>query len=136
MATLRGRNAKVTLAAETIAEQANWTMTRTSESIDTTAFGSSWAKSDVGFLKWVGHCEGYLDITDTSGQIQLESDFEAGSLINTIRFYVDAASYYVPDTTTDANAGCRITSLDIAADKGDVVKVSFDFEGSGPIALV
>lgn len=136
MGTMSGREAAVKLATATIAGMGNWTVSFSLDEIDATAFGSDWKKTDVGFLGWTASFNGYYDTADTTGQGDLESSAIAGTKITTVRFYVDNTSYWTPDTTTEADAGARISSFEIAFDKADIGRISYTLAGTGPLTLV
>jgi hypothetical protein len=147
MGTYSGRNGRITLGApgaeHIIAEMGNWTCNRSADEIDTTAFGDGWGKSDVGMKKWQGSMQGNYDPTDADGQAQVEAAYDAGSLLQDIRFYVKYSAvpgeqviYFTPDTDSDPNAGMRVTSLEATVDKADVGKISIQLSGSGPVKRV
>lgn len=136
MAVYAGRNASVKLGTNLVRELGAWSITMNRDEIDTTAFGSTWAKSEVGMAKWTARVEGYLDISDTTGQQALFNAYKNATLITNIKFFVDNTSGYVPDITADSNAGCRISSYEVSTDKAGVAKVTINFAGQGPIALV
>jgi predicted secreted protein len=106
------------------------------DEIDTTAFGSTWKKSDVGMRGWSLSIEGHYDPSDTTGQGLVEAAWAAGSLMSTVRVYVDSASYWIPDVTTDSLAGGRVTSYAINSAHDAVAGISMTLAGSGPITFV
>lgn len=136
MATKSGRNASIKVGTYTVAEQGTWTLTMTRDEIDTTAFGSTWGKSDVGFGRWTMTFSGFADPTDTNGQVVLETGFINGTLLTTVYLYIDSTSYWTPDLTTDSDAGGRVTNYAITQDKANVATVSFTMSGSGPVTFV
>lgn len=146
MSTYNGRNARITVNASSteaiITEMGNWNVNRSADEIDTSAFGDGWGKADVGMKKWNGSMQGFFDPEDTTGQKVLEDAYAAGSLISDIRFYIkyseeggEKIKYLHPDTATDANAGLRITSLDVSTDKAGVAQLTCNFSGSGPVKV-
>ena len=134
--TMSGRLAKVTIAANTVVGMGTWTIPISLDEIDATSFGSTWKKTDVGFSGWSASFNGYYDTGDTTGQGALQTAAIAGTLLTTVRFYVDSTSYWTPDVTSDAAAGCRITSLEMTFDKADIGRISYSVAGTGPITLV
>ena len=136
MATYNGRNASVKKGTYTVAELASWDLDLSNEEIDTTTFGSTWGKSDVVKKKWSVTVNGFYDPSDANGQNKIEEAWADGSLINDIKFYVDNTSYWIPDVTTDSDAGARVTSYPIGQAKDGVASVSFGMSGSGPITFV
>ena len=135
MSTYNGRDGKVVIGTYTVAEMASWSLDLSNDEIDTTAFGSTWKKSDVGMRGWSLSVEGHYDPSDSTGQADIETAWADGSLVTTVKLYVDNTSYWVPDITTDANAGGRITSYSISQAHDTVAGISFTLSGSGPITF-
>lgn len=136
MSTKNGRNASVKKGTYTVAELASWDLDLSNDEIDTSAFGDTWGKSDVGQRKWSASVSGFYDPTDTNGQTAIETAWADGSLINDIKFYVDNTSYWIPDVTTDSDAGGRVTSYALGQAKDGVASINFTLSGSGPITFV
>ena len=136
MTTKNGRNATVKYGTYTIAELASWSLDLSNDEIDTSAFGSTWKKSDVGMRGWSLSVSGHWDPTDSTGQAMIEAAWAAGSLISTIKMYVDTSSYWVPDVTTDSSAGGRVTSYALNQAHDAVAGISFTLSGSGPVTFV
>ncbi|GFK95446.1 hypothetical protein NNJEOMEG_03309 [Fundidesulfovibrio magnetotacticus] len=141
MATYSGRNARVTLGdgatEKIIMELGTWKVSMKANEVDTSAFGDGWGKSDVGIMNWSGSLDGNYDPKDADGQAVLEAAFKSGQLIQDIKFYLKHQAtgevvFFEPDTVSDANAGVRITALDVSVDKAGVGKISATFSGSGP----
>ena len=136
MSTYNGREATVKYGTYTVAEMASWSLDLSNEEIDTTSFGSTWGKSDVGMRKWSLSVSGHYDPSDSTGQNSIEAAWAAGSLINNIKVYVDNSSYWIPDVTTDSNAGGRVTTYTINQAHNTVASISLTLSGSGPITFV
>lgn len=134
MATLIGRNANVKIGSTAIAEMSSWDLEISADAIIEPVFGDTWAKvHGLGPTGWTATVAGLLDITDANGQTVLRNATISGTLITTIRFYVDATNYY---TSASGNGyGCYITSHAPAVAQGDVARVSYSIQGSGPIEL-
>jgi len=140
MTTYNGRNAVVKIGAVTVAEMASWSLDLSNDEIDTTAFGSTWKKSDVGMRGWSLAVSGHYDPSNTIGQGLVEAAWAAGSLVTSVRAHVSVASYWVPDTTTASaagiSAGGRVTSYAINQAHDAVAGISFTLSGSGPITFI
>lgn len=143
MATYSGRNARIAVNGALITEMGSWSIDRSADEIDTAAFGDGWKKSDVGMKGWSGSMDGFYDPADTTGQQVLEDAYQNGTLIQDIKFYIkysttsgETIRYLTPDTTSDPDAGLRITSLNVSIDKAGVAQLSASFSGSGPIKVV
>jgi hypothetical protein len=136
MATLLGRNAKVTIGEDTIAEMASWDAEISADAIIEPVFGNTWTKvHGLATTGWTATVAGLLDITDATGQTVLRDATISGTKVTTLRLYVDATNYYTSDTSSDAEAGCYITSHAPAVAQGDVARVSYSIQGTGPIHL-
>jgi predicted secreted protein len=133
MSTYNGRNATVKYGTYTVAEFASWSFDLSNDEIDTTAFGSTWKKSDVGMRGWSLALDGHYDPSDTTGQAMLEAAWAAGSLVSTLFVYIDNTHYWTPDVTTDSDAGGRVTSYAINQAHDAVAGISMTLAGSGPI---
>ena len=136
MSTYNGRNGKVYYGTYLVAEFASWSLDLSNDEIDTSAFGSTWKKSDVGMRGWSLSISGHYDPSDTNGQGAIEAAWAAGSLINNIKLYIDNSSYWIPDVTTDSDAGGRVTSYAINHAHDGVAGISLTLSGSGPITFV
>jgi len=80
---------------------------------------------------------GYYDPADSTGQDVIRTAWEVATAVTSIRFYVDAASYWIPCTKNLASTSCiYITSWDIAADKSGLVSCSFTGKISGAMELL
>jgi hypothetical protein len=136
MTTYNGRNALIKIGTVTVAEMASWSLDLSNDEIDTSAFGSTWKKSDVGMRGWTLSVSGHYDPSNTTGQGLVEAAWAAGSLISTIRAHVNAASYWTPSVTADANAGGRVTSYALNQAHDAVAGISFTLSGSGPVTFI
>ena len=85
---------------------------------------------------WSLSVDGNYDPTDTNGQNEIETAWANGTLINDIKLYVDNTSYWIPDVTTDSNAGGRVTSYALNQAHDAVAGISFTLSGSGPVTFV
>jgi hypothetical protein len=133
---LIGRNARVKIGSATIANIASWKLDFNTDDLDASVFGTGWGATLPGQQKWVGTVDGFLDMSDTTGQVALKTAKFAGTKITNIKFYESSVSYWEPDVTTDSGAGAYIGTMSIDAANNGLVKVSFKVGGVGPIAPV
>jgi len=136
LATFNGREADVKVGTYTVAELASWDLDLSNGEVDTTVFGSTWGKSDNTTRKWSCTISGFYDPSDANGQNPIEDAWAGGDLINDVAFYIDNTSYWIPDVTTDSDAGGRVTSYRIGQAINGVASVSFTLSGSGPITFI
>jgi len=135
MATLSGRDASVKLGTYLIAEQGAWNMNLSADEIDTTVFGDTWGKTDIGMSKWSIDFNGFYDTDDTYQNDLIDALIaNDGTLQSTIRLYVDNTSYWTPGT--DVTSGGRITGITIGHDKAGVASISFTVSGSGSVTFI
>lgn len=131
-----GRKGKVMLGANTIANLANFRLNKTVDDLDGSVFGTSWGATFPGQQKWSGTVAGFLDMSDTNGQVALKIASNAGTKITNIKFYASAGgSYWGPDMTNDSGAGCYVGGFSVNAASNGLVSVDFKIGGVGPIDL-
>jgi len=128
---LHGRNASIKLdaGANTVEDLYNWTIDLESNPIEQPVFGDTWSITHgLGVNKWSGSFEGIYDEADTNGQIALRQAQINNTLVSGVRFYMDAATtYYEGDV--------YITSQSISTDPEDVVRVTYNYNGTSTLAL-
>lgn len=125
MATLIGYAGKVMVASATAAELSNWKMDLSADMADVTVFSTTgWKSSLAGLKEWSGSAEGNFDMSDTTGQLALQNALLNGTSV-ALKLYVDSTHYYA------GTAYVKKVAPEAAVD--DVVKISFDFQGSGAL---
>jgi hypothetical protein len=138
-----GKNAKVTLGTNTVVGMGNWSLDGiTVEMLDSTAFGDEWRQflmgvGDYGTLSFGG----WWDMSDTTGQVMIDSAHKNKSKLIDIRFYVDNTSYYIPNTNVTSSggtdgAGVLIQTIKIAYDKAGIGTIEFTGKCTGPMILM
>src|SRR5512147_2725752 len=93
MAVIKGNAGNIKLSTNAVAEMRDWSLEVSQEFVDTTAFGDTMREQTATFASWSGSASGSYDITDTNGQLALQTAWLAGSTV-TPRFYVDSTHYY------------------------------------------
>lgn len=132
-----GRLGKVVLGTYTVSEMTKWSLDGiTTELIDATAFTDTAKEfvlgiTDYGTVSFSGH----FDMTDSTGQVLLDSANKNASKITNIKFYIDSTSYYTPDVTTVSAAGVYITSLKVTQDISGLASIEFQGKCTGPLVL-
>jgi hypothetical protein len=103
--------------------------------LEATEMGDDW-KTYLAGLKDGGEIsfEGLFDPAD-GGQADLRTANLNGSELTTLRFYVNATSYYAPKTTNPASH-FLITKWTVKADKSSLLTASFTARVSGAIELL
>lgn len=141
MATKVGKDAKVTLGANTVAEMGTWTMDGiTNDTLEDTVFQDEfkmyqYGLGDGGTITF----SGFFDMTDTTGQIMLESAARNKSTISNLRVYVDNTSYYEPNQTTANGPASNVLIQKFGAvsfEKAGIGTIEFTAKVSGVMFLV
>lgn len=147
-----GRNAKVTIGTDTVVGMGTWSMPGVStEEFDVSDFQDTWktylyGMKDGGTISF----SGWHDPADTTGQNVLFAANAKNSALDSLRFYVDDTSYFVPNQTTDylgpgdnstgmdtpGVCSVNITGLSIDYDKSGVGRIAFTARINGCMAFV
>lgn len=132
MATiLTGRNSKVAIGDDTIAELGTFSLTMDAPFIETEPFGSTVTSiAGVGIMSAGGSFSGSYVEGDTAGQDVVKSKFLTSSGISNFRIYVDTNTYWTSDTASDSAATCYFSNFQIGSSSNEVVSISFDFKFS------
>lgn len=125
MTTTHGKNGKVKIGANAVAEITKWTLNESVPTADSTAMGDSWQTHEIGIPSWSGSLEGHYDPGDTNGQVALG----AGDSV-TLKFYHDGDASGKAYRTGTATVTGRV----INSDMGDTNKISFEFTGNGALS--
>ena len=130
MAGILGRNASVKLDAgvNTVQNLYNWSIDLESSPIDQAVFGDTWNTTHgLGINSWSGSFEGIFDKDDTTGQVALRNAQLNSTVVSGVRFQMDDDNYYAGD--------CYITSQNVSTDPEDVLRVTYNFSGTGELSL-
>jgi hypothetical protein len=129
-----GRKGLVALGGATIANLANFRIDFSTDDLDGSVFGTGWGATLPGQQKWKATVGGFLDMTDTTGQLALKIAKFAGTKVTNIRFYESGGgSFWGPDITEDSGAGAYVGTMAIDEAQNGLVKVDYSFGGVGPI---
>ena len=110
MAILKGNLASIRVGTNAIIECQSWSLELAPEFVDTTSFGNTFRQQTPTFITWSGTGAGKYDITDTNGQLALQTALLAGTTVD-IRFYVSAALYYHGDAYVGASIGAAVDGI-------------------------
>ncbi|WLR92179.1 phage tail tube protein [Shinella zoogloeoides] len=124
MAVHHGKNGKVKLAANAVASVQKFSINQNVEAADTSVMGDAWQTHLTGIPGWSGSVECLYDPADTNGQVALA----IGDSV-TLGLYTDGDAVGKRYLTGTAS----ITSIPIESDMKGAVKVSFNFQGNGPL---
>jgi predicted secreted protein len=120
----KGGSCKVGAAPSTVTLVKSWSLDTTMNTADTTSLGSA-AKTGIATVyEWSGSIECSFDMTDTNGQLALQTAFLAGTII-AWQGLVDATKYY--------GGNIIITGMPVSVTVDDAVQVSFNFQGTGAL---
>lgn len=105
----------------------SWSLELSLDTLETTALGDDWKNYIAGLKEWTASSEGDYEVTsDTTGQQELQEAFLNGTIV-TVKLYVDGTNYYT--------GSAYINSLSIEDPVDDVVNISIEFTGNGPLTF-
>jgi hypothetical protein len=110
MGILKGNLASIRVGTNAIVECQSWSLELAPEFVDTTSFGDTFREQTPTFITWSGSGSGKYDITDTNGQLALQTALLAGSTVD-IRFYVSSALYYHGDAYVGTSIGAAVDGI-------------------------
>lgn len=127
---IAGKNGKVVVGAASTTKVVgikNWSLELSLETLETTALGDDWKNYITGLKEWTASSEGDYEVpTDTAGQKALQTAYLNGSTV-VVKLYVDGSNYYTGEA--------YISSLSIEDPVDDVVSISIEFTGTGPLTF-
>ncbi len=127
---IAGKNGKVVVGSsstEKVVGIKNWSLELSLDTLETTALGDDWKNYIAGLKEWTASSEGDYGVpTDTAGQQALQTAYLNGQVVK-VKLYVDASNYYTGEA--------YISSLSIEDPVDDVVSISIEFTGNGPLTF-
>jgi len=123
MTVVKGNTGSVRLSTMTVAELRDWSLEVSQDYVDTTSFADTFREQTPTFASWSATASGSYDITDTNGQLAMQTAWLAGSQV-TPRFYTGASTYY---------SGLAYVSASISAAVDNVVTISYTFTSAGAL---
>lgn len=140
MASQLGKNAKVTVGEgnSQISLIGVWSLSgMAQDQLEETQFGDTYKKYKMGLLDGgTISFSGLFDPSDTTGQDVLRTANENGTLLTSIKFWLNSQSYYTPSYTAITGSGVYITAWEIAADRSALMTASFSCKVTGGLARV
>jgi hypothetical protein len=127
---------KVTIGANNVLGMGVWSWTGFNrELLDDTEFGDEYDD----FLYGLTHCgkvtfNGKYKADDTQGQDALRAAMLAETELTDVRFFINSASYYTPNSTTAAGGGIP-AGTPVGHLKVESIETSFDKNGLGTISF-
>jgi len=135
MALYRGREGSlkygVVGSGTAVQQVSDWKIDSSMEILDGTSLGDTSKVKVTGLGDWKGSFSAFFDNQSVNTQqAALIAAALAGTLLTgatSVTFYLTAAKYFYGDII--------ITGMSVTVAVGDLVKIAFTFEGSGPLAL-
>lgn len=124
MGVSHGKNGKVKISDNAVAETTKWSLNESIPDADTTAQGDGAATHLVGVPSWSGNVEGHYDVADTLGQAVLT----IGSSVD-VKFYTDGDG----SGKTFRQGTASVTGVQIESSVSDRNSFSVSLKGNGPL---
>jgi len=119
-----GYNGSFKVAAAAANEIGDWELSIDAAMLDVTKLGDAWKDMLAGIKSWNGKAGGRWDMTDTNGQLALQSALTGGTSV-TLNLYVSATHFY--------SGTAWIKAIQIKDQVEQAVDITFTFDGTGPL---
>lgn len=136
MAFAAGNTQKVSFGTVAVVGMGNWKLSGiTVDLLESTSFGDTAKQFMTGLLDYGSvSFGGLLDVSNAGGQSLLISALANNSKIgSSLRFWINATSFWAADDVTVSAAGIYITTVNIGADKSGLATVEFTGKCTGPM---
>lgn len=129
MAFYRGMDGSVRVGTDTVAQIESWSASVALEELDTTVMGNAWRGVLGGIASWQGQASARLDAAavgqdDLLGALLVSTP--AGTTV-TLELRASATKYF--------SGPALLRNLQFGAQLGQIINVSFDFTGAGPLTM-
>lgn len=124
MAVVVGNLGAVKIAADTVMEIDQFSLTYGGNMESTESFGDTWEKKTPTLGRWNGSFAGRLDPADTTGHTALRTAALNRTSV-ALRLYENATKYY---------SGTAFIEPTVTNEERGVLKVSYNFTGSGALS--
>ncbi|MEX3009005.1 hypothetical protein [Hoeflea sp. TYP-13] len=125
MGVSHGKNGKVKLGANTVAETTKWTLSESAAAADTTSQGDTAQTHLTGIPGWSAQVEGWYDPADTNGQ----SALAIGASVS-IEFYTDTDG----SGKTYKSGTASVTDIQWESAMDGTNSFSISLQGNGALA--
>lgn len=124
-------NAVVTFTSSSVVEAKAHTLNATQEVLDTTKFQDKWRTVKGGLAQWVGTGTAHLDKGDPKQSAIIDAIVAAtpGFALNGVLFGLQLIS----TTVKQFYGGVVVSGMSVTAERGAIVEVTFNFEGTGEV---
>lgn len=129
MTTYDGNGGSVSFDASTVVEITDWTLDAEVDILDDTVMGDNWETKKGGRGKWSGSASGYLDY-DGVGQGAIIADLTVADPPGTA-----VAGIFVVATGKTFTGSMIASGFSVSQPKDGIVTVSFNFVGTGALAM-
>jgi hypothetical protein len=128
MAATLGRNGSLRNGAVQVDFIDTWSLDESIDTVEVTAYGSSFKDNESTLKSWSCSFGGTLDRSSTD-QVALLDQFEDGTLADiALRFYTSSIAYW--------GGNVKLTGNSITSAVGDKVAISFSGIGNGALSYV
>jgi predicted secreted protein len=127
VAVIAGVGGSVQISSTTVASLNVWTVSAKGNTAKTTVFGTTgqWETEIAAVRNWTAKADGYLNDTDTNGQVALINGLNSTFTV----------TFNTGDSTHNWSGTAILTGIDPKADVASVETVSFSFNGVGALTF-
>lgn len=131
MAFYRGQDGAITVGGTAVAQLESWSLTSTLEELDTTSMGDAWKSVLGGQASWSGQATAKIDLAAGTAQNTLAVALITATPAGTTQALV----FRVSGTTKNFSGNALLKNIQVQQQLGQIVKISFDFTGSGALTM-
>lgn len=128
MAFFRGMDGSLTVGGVGVAQLEGWSLNASLEELDTTSMGDAWKSVVGGVGSWSGQASAKIDAGVAAQSTLLNSLLAATPLGTTA-----ALVFNVTGSTKKFSGSALLKGIQVPQQMGSIVKVTFDFTGSGAL---
>lgn len=125
MATYQGFNGNVKVGSSAVAEISEFSLSISRDTVETQSFGDTWKEMTSTLASWSGSFRGRWDMTDTNGQVALQSALTGGTAVSLSLLTASGKTY---------SGTAFVTGINVGASVDGVVEGDFTFAGSGSLS--
>lgn len=135
MALHTGKDGKLQFGTDTILNLVSYDFNLSSPLVEVETFGDEYMTViGQGIKTSGGSLSGYLDTSDTTGQVAIENACVSGTKITDFKLYVNDTEYWASDTVNDTDSGVYFTDYTVGApEPSGAITMGATFKFSGAV---
>lgn len=125
MTAIAGYGGSLKIGSNSMAEIGDWSLSIDAAMLDVTKLGDAWKDMIPGLKSWSGKGTGRWDMTDTNGQVAVQTALLGGTTV-TINLYTNGTHFY--------GGTAYVKQISIKDAVNAAVDFDFSFEGTAALS--